>query len=82
MFLAVAIAAVNSDDTSMRRLWGRIKCINNECFRYLNVVNGLVQDPSTLQPGQVAVTQEQYADIVAQQLAELWGNYGDLAEIW
>lgn len=32
--------------------------------------------------GQVAVTQDQYADIVSQQLTELWTNYGDLAEIW
>jgi hypothetical protein len=30
----------------------------------------------------VGVTQEEYADIVEQQLTELWTQYGDLAEIW
>eukprot|EP00039_Didymoeca_costata_P003983 m.70841 g.70841 ORF g.70841 m.70841 type:complete len:699 (+) comp12173_c0_seq1:61-2157(+) len=53
--------------------------VSNE---YLNVEGGAVRDPSTLGPGQVAVTQDQYADIVSQQLTELWTNYGDLAEIW
>eukprot|EP00041_Stephanoeca_diplocostata_P026594 m.719691 g.719691 ORF g.719691 m.719691 type:complete len:561 (+) comp23001_c0_seq25:851-2533(+) len=49
---------------------------------YLNVQGGVVLDPSTAQPGQQVVTQEEYADIVEQQLTELWTNYGDLAEIW
>ena len=40
---------------------------------YLNVVGGQVQN-STLAPGQVKITQEQYADIVVQQLTELWSN--------
>ena len=33
-------------------------------------------------PGQIAVTLEQYDDIVLQHLEELWGNYGDLEELW
>ena len=33
-------------------------------------------------PGQVSITQEQYNDIVVQQLTELWTNYGELTEIW
>jgi hypothetical protein len=53
--------------------------VSNE---YLNVANGLVRPQSTLGPGQVAVTQEEYASIVVQQLTELWSHYGDLAEIW
>ena len=40
---------------------------------YLNVAGGQVQN-STLAPGQVKITQEQYADIVVQQLTELWSN--------
>jgi hypothetical protein len=37
---------------------------------------------SGIQPFQGKVTQAQYDDIVLQQLEELWGNYGPLAEIW
>ena len=48
---------------------------------YLNYANG-VRDPATLRPGQQRVTQAEYNDIVLQQLGELWGRYGDLAEIW
>ena len=49
---------------------------------YLNVNNGQVQnftDPTDSRP---RITQEQYIDIVQQQLTELWTNYGPLAEIW
>eukprot|EP00948_MAST-09A_sp_MAST-9A-sp1_P002232 g2232.t1 len=48
---------------------------------YLNVVGGKVQN-TTLGKNQVKITQEQYNDIVIQHLSQLWGNYGDLAEIW
>jgi alpha-L-fucosidase len=33
-------------------------------------------------PGQIAVTEAQYTAIVLQHLEELWGNYGELAEVW
>eukprot|EP00940_MAST-03C_sp_MAST-3C-sp2_P002652 g2652.t1 len=42
---------------------------------YLNVANGQVQPGSP-------ITQDQYVDIVLQQLTELWTGYGDLVEIW
>jgi alpha-L-fucosidase len=48
---------------------------------YLNYAGG-VRGAATLAPGQVAVTQAEYASLVLQQLAELWSRYGDLAEIW
>ena len=41
---------------------------------YLDVWNNVA--------GGAKVTQEQYEDIVLQQLAELWGNYGPIVEIW
>lgn len=46
----------------------------------LNVCNGIVQ-PNPV-PGQLAVTQQQYDDLVIAHLTELWGNYGPLTEIW
>ena len=53
--------------------------VSNE---YLNVEQGKVRNASTLAQGQVSITQDEYNDIVVQQLTELWSNYGDLAEIW
>ena len=44
---------------------------------YLNVQNGKVRDPSTLAPGQQRITQEEYNEIVVQQLTELWSHYGN-----
>jgi alpha-L-fucosidase len=43
---------------------------------YLNV-----WDPGAVRAGS-PINQTQYADIVMQQLTELWTNYGDIAEIW
>ena len=43
----------------------------------LNVEQGRVRNETTLAPGQEGVTQEEYNDIVVQQLTELWSNYGD-----
>jgi alpha-L-fucosidase len=40
-----------------------------------------VDNPGRVQPG-APVTQEVYNSIVLRQLMELWGNYGDLFEIW
>ena len=34
------------------------------------------------QPGQIAVTQDQYVSIILSQLRELWGNHGPLEEVW
>jgi alpha-L-fucosidase len=48
---------------------------------YLNVDRGNVQN-SSLKPGMANVTQEQYLGIVMAQLDELWGQYGQLGEIW
>ena len=48
--------------------------VSNE---YLNVEQGRVRNETTLAPGQEGVTQEEYNDIVVQQLTELWSNYGD-----
>eukprot|EP01123_Difflugia_compressa_P004570 TRINITY_DN16005_c0_g1_i1.p1 TRINITY_DN16005_c0_g1~~TRINITY_DN16005_c0_g1_i1.p1 ORF type:complete len:461 (+),score=96.01 TRINITY_DN16005_c0_g1_i1:179-1384(+) len=48
---------------------------------FLNVANGKVAG-GPLSVGQVAVTQEQYYEIVVSQLLELWTQYGNLAEIW
>lgn len=33
-------------------------------------------------PGQIAVTDDEYNDLVVQHLEELWGSYGRLAEVW
>ena len=50
---------------------------------YLNVGSpGKVRDSSTATGLQQVITQEEYDSIVAQQLTELWTQYGDLAEIW
>eukprot|EP00729_Bicosta_minor_P010054 gene10054-18971_t len=53
--------------------------VSNE---YLNVGGGIVRPASTATKSQTIVTQDQYADIVVQQLTELWTNYGTLTEIW
>ena len=47
---------------------------------FLNVRNGKVQ-PNP-QPGQAKLTQEQYVQVVTQNLRQLWTNYGQLAEVW
>lgn len=48
--------------------------------KYANVCSGKVmQDPV---PGQLNLTQAEYDDLVISHLKELWGNYGDLGEIW
>lgn len=47
--------------------------VSNE---YLNVGGGIVRPASTATKSQTIVTQDQYADIVVQQLTELWTNYG------
>jgi len=48
---------------------------------YLNIQYGQVHN-STWIPGQKNVTLDQYEDIIVAQLTEIWGKYGDLAEIW
>ena len=48
---------------------------------YLNVHKGIVQT-GKLVPGQANITQDIYGKIVLSQLNELWGNYGNLSEIW
>lgn len=40
-----------------------------------------VDNPGLVQPGS-PITQEQYAQIVHDQLTELWTNYGPLFEVW
>tara|TARA_B110000091_G_C13759782_1_gene451553 strand:- start:142 stop:1533 length:1392 start_codon:yes stop_codon:yes gene_type:complete len=49
---------------------------------YLNVYNGQVQNFTDKNDPRPRITQDQYIDIVQQQLSELWSNYGPLAEIW
>lgn len=49
---------------------------------FLRVDSGTVHPDAPLGPTQANVTQAQYEQIVLAQLAELWGNYGDLEEIW
>jgi hypothetical protein len=44
-------------------------------------INYKIQN-STLQPGQLNVTQATYDTVVLQQVRELWTNYGSLNEIW
>ncbi|CAF1487349.1 unnamed protein product, partial [Adineta steineri] len=48
---------------------------------WFNVQSGYIQN-TTLQPGQVNITQETYQNIVLQQLTEIWTKYGTLEEIW
>ena len=33
-------------------------------------------------PGAPKLTAEQYFDVATQQLAEVWGNYGNHTELW
>lgn len=47
---------------------------------YLNVLGDVVQ-PNPI-PGQVNLTQQQVDDVTLAALAELWGKYGQLSEIW
>ncbi|RJE17814.1 hypothetical protein PHISCL_09851 [Aspergillus sclerotialis] len=48
---------------------------------FLNVQDSEVRD-GDLAPGQVGITDRTYNEVVLKQLEELWGNYGDLTEIW
>jgi len=45
---------------------------------YLNAIGDAVKPPSTLLPGQVNVTQDQFEDISVAAVTELWSRYGDL----
>eukprot|EP01129_Flabellula_baltica_P000871 TRINITY_DN10801_c0_g1_i2.p1 TRINITY_DN10801_c0_g1~~TRINITY_DN10801_c0_g1_i2.p1 ORF type:complete len:276 (+),score=41.57 TRINITY_DN10801_c0_g1_i2:24-830(+) len=47
----------------------------------LNVYHMSVQN-TTLLPGQVRVTQDEFEEFAYKQIEELWMNYGDLGEIW
>ena len=49
---------------------------------YLNAIGDNVRAPSTLLPGQVNVTQQQFEDVSVAAVTELWSKYGQLAEIW
>lgn len=49
---------------------------------YLNVASGQVMNTSTLDPGQVRVSQDLYNKIALAQMTELWTNYGELSELW
>ena len=49
---------------------------------FLNLFDKQVQPPSTLQPGQVRVTQAEYEAIALASLTELWTAFGNLTEIW
>lgn len=48
---------------------------------YLNVCNGKVQ-PGNVPPGARNISQAEYDQIVLEQLAELWGRFGPLTEVW
>ncbi|KAK2595478.1 hypothetical protein QQS21_006818 [Conoideocrella luteorostrata] len=48
---------------------------------FLNVQQSKVRT-GKLSPGQVAITDDTYDQIVLDMLTELWGNYGKLTEIW
>ncbi|KAJ6023727.1 Glycoside hydrolase family 29 [Penicillium herquei] len=48
---------------------------------YLNVQDSDVRWDAWA-PGQVNITNSTYDQIVYDQLSELWGNYGNLTEIW
>ena len=48
---------------------------------YLNVASHNVRPPSTLLPGQVAVTQSQFEALALAHVKELWTNFGNLTEV-
>ncbi len=48
---------------------------------FLNVLGHEVQN-TTLLPGQVGVTQQEFEDIAFDSVSELWTQYGNLTEIW
>ena len=48
---------------------------------YLNVAHGVVRNVSVVD-GQVKVPQDLYNKIALAQMRELWGNYGELSELW
>jgi alpha-L-fucosidase len=45
-------------------------------------INGTSQQMPVTTKGQRPATREEYFDIVYHHVEELWGNYGDLGEIW
>ena len=49
---------------------------------YLNALADNVRDPSTLIPGQINVTQDQFEDISIAAVTELWTQFGEINEIW
>ena len=53
---------------------------NNKFLRCAACKDG--SNEPTFKKGSVAVTGEQYRSIVLAQLAEIWGSYGELTELW
>ena len=49
---------------------------------YLNAINDNVKDPTTLLPGMINATQDQFEDVSVAAITELWTQYGALNEIW
>ena len=47
---------------------------------YANVNNGQVQPGAG--PGQLALTQQQYEEVIIAHLTELYSSFGPLAEVW
>lgn len=48
---------------------------------FMNELGFAVRPPSTLIPGQVEVTQQEFEDIAVASITELW-TFGELGEIW
>ena len=53
---------------------------NNKFLRCDSCKDG--SSGATGKTGSIAVTGEQYRSIVLSQLAEIWGQYGSLVELW
>ncbi len=49
---------------------------------YLNTLGHNVRPASTLLPGQISVTQQQYEDLSISLMTELWTKFGAMQEIW
>lgn len=49
---------------------------------YLNTFGHSVKPPSTLLPGQAAVTQAEYEALSLKLMSELWSDFGPLQEVW
>ena len=54
--------------------------MNNNVF--LQTGRGKTGTVGLTKGGTVSITQSQYEDIVIAQLSEIWGNYGELFELW